>query len=164
MTIPQFISGARLDAEQLNAMLDRLDIFEPTADVPAPLFQRREISEDLAGTEDRQARSWNYLILHKEYNNKLYYRYSISEADEENNPSIVLHVADIQPGYVLTTPNGTNTIDGFINLDDRITKGTGGPVLAAGVQIPGGMAYVVRFELDRDDATYLRLHWLYEVQ
>jgi len=162
MALSTFTDGNPLTAAQLNLMVDALDKIAPITDAPAPLFQRRSLDDDTEGTMNTQDRVWRYLILHKAYNTKLYYRYNISEHDDVNNPSITLHVADIQPGYVLSTPNGTNTIDGSINLAERVTKGNTSTPLPIGQVIPGGMFYVVRFELDRGDARHVQLHWLYE--
>lgn len=148
--MPTFIDGNPLTALQLNTMIDALDLMEPGTDVPAPLFQRRSLDDDTEGTLNTQDRVWRYLIQHKAYNTKLYYRYEISEADDFNNPEVLLHVADIAAPYNLPTPNGTTITEGFINLSDRP------------VPIPAGNFYVVRFEIERDDATYIRLHWLYE--
>lgn len=145
MPLSNFTDGNTLLASQLNLMVDALNLIEPITDVPAPLFQRRSLDDDTEGTLDTQNRTWRYLILHKAYNTKLYYKYEIHDA---TSPDIKIYLGTIVAPYDLPTPEGIT--EGFITLADHT------PDIAA------GEAYVVKFKVVRGDATYVRLHWLYE--
>lgn len=141
MAILPFVDGQTLTAARLNELITELNKLEMVLDVPAPLFQREEM-----GTDDHPGgpSQYHYLIMHKEQNRYLRYKWQWNDPGPSSNCNLFV----VNATHVYNLSDAPGTWEGNVDM--------------LSLNIPPGNLYAVWFEIDRNDSGFFMLHNLFE--